>query len=90
MTQEKMRRTVSAAVVAATVTLFCLLVFITYQTITLIVQKNKMKRLEKEISKYEQVIESEEKDLEYYLSQEGLENAVRKYGGTKVQSEKNG
>ncbi len=89
MTQEKLRRTVTAAVVAATITVFCLLVFIAYQVVTLIVQKNRIKELKKDISEYEQVIEEDERDLEYYLTQEYLENAARRYGGTKVQEEGN-
>lgn len=89
MTQENLRRTVTAAVVAATITVFCLLVFIAYQVVTLIVQKNRIKELKKDISEYEQVIEEDERDLEYYLTQEYLENAARRYGGTKVQEEGN-
>ena len=89
MTQEKLRRTVTAAVIAATLTVFCLLVFIAYQVVTLIVQKNRIKELKKDISEYEQVIEEDERDLEYYLTQEYLENAARRYGGTKVQEEGN-
>ena len=89
MTQEKLRRTVTAAVVAATITVFCLLVIIAYQVVTLIVQKNRIKELKKDISEYEQVIEEDERDLEYYLTQEYLENAARRYGGTKVQEEGN-
>ncbi len=89
MTQEKLRRTVTAAVVAATITVFCLLVFIAYQVITMIVQKNRIKELEKDVSRYEQIIDQNERDLEYYLTQEYLENAARRYGGTKVQDDGN-
>lgn len=89
MTQEKLRRTVTAAVVAATLTVFCLLVFIAYQVVTMIVQKNRIEKLESDVKRYEQVIDQNERDLEYYLSQEYLENAARRYGGTKVQDEGN-
>ena len=89
MTQEKLRRTVTAAVVAATLTVFCLLVFIAYQVVTMIVQKNRIKELEKDIVRYEQQVNEGERDLEYYLTQEYLENAARRYGGTKVQDEGN-
>ena len=89
MTQEKLRRTVTAAVVAATLTVFCLLVFIAYQVVTMIVQNNRIEKLERDVKRYEQVIDQNERDLEYYLSQEYLENAARRYGGTKVQDEGN-
>lgn len=89
MTQEKMQRTVTAAVIAATITVFCLLAVIVYQVVTMIVLDNRKEKLTKAIAAYEQETEQKELDLEYYLSQEYLENAARRYGGTKVQEGKN-
>lgn len=89
MTQEKMQRTVTAAVIAATITVFCLLAVIVYQVVTMIVLDNRKEKLTKAIEAYEQKTEQTERDLEYYLTQEYLENAAWRYGGTKVQEEKN-
>ena len=87
MTQEKMRRMVTALVVAATTLLVSLLAVIVYQAIALTVNKNRIEKLEKDIQYYEQVISEGKLDLEYYESLEGLENAARRDGWTKIQKD---
>ncbi len=68
MTQEKMRRVITACVAAATVLLTCLTAFIAYQWITIAVLNKREKALQKDISHYEEVIKQDQKDLEYYES----------------------
>ncbi|MBQ5926299.1 MAG: hypothetical protein IIX01_00045, partial [Clostridia bacterium] len=85
--QEKMRRMVTALVVAATTLLVSLLAVIVYQAIALTVNKNRIEKLEKDIQYYEQVISEGKLDLEYYESLEGLENAARRDGWTKIQKD---
>ena len=69
MTQDKMRRVITACVAAATVLLTCLSVFIAYQWITIAVLNNREKTLKSEIKKLEESIELGEKDLEHYESE---------------------
>lgn len=80
---DRMRRRVTAAVVAATVLVVTLLAVIVYQIITITVKNNRIKKLEADILRYEQIIAGGKLDLDYYESQEGLENAARKYGAKK-------
>ena len=87
MTKEKMQRIVTALTVAATTFVTFLLGVILYQIITIGVLDRREKDLQKMISKAEQTIEEKQLDLEYYLSQEGLENAVYANGGKKQQDE---
>ena len=82
-----MRRMVTALVVAATTLLVSLLAVIVYQAIALTVNKNRIEKLEKDIQYYEQVISEGKLDLEYYESLEGLENAARRDGWTKIQKD---
>ena len=87
MTQEKMRRTVTAAVVAATTLVVVLLAVIVYQVIAITVKNKRIKKLEEDIKYYQQIIDGGKLDLEYYESLEGLENAARRDGWTKVQND---
>ena len=68
MTQEKMRRVITACAAAATVLLSCLSIFIAYQWITLAVLNHREKTLQAEIAKYEKILEQDKKDKEYYES----------------------
>ena len=68
MTQDKMRRVITACVAAATVLLTCLSIFITYQWITIAVLNNREKALNEDIKKYEQSIAEGGEQLEYYES----------------------
>lgn len=68
MTQDKMRRVITACVAAATVLLTCLSAFIAYQWITIAVLNGKEKKLQNDIEKYEAILEQDKKDQEYYES----------------------
>ena len=57
MTQEKLRRVVTAAAVAGTLVVVCLLAVIGYQIIKVIVLNNRIKEVEKDIAAYEEEIE---------------------------------
>jgi hypothetical protein len=68
MTQDKMRRIITACVAAATVLLTCLSLFIGYQWITLGVLNQREKALKDDIKKYEAILEKDNKDKAYYES----------------------
>ncbi len=70
MTQEKMRRIVTACVSAATVLLVLLFSFLIYQWITIAVKNDKIKKVEQEIQAIQQQIalledEEDSYDLAY-------------------------
>ncbi len=66
MTQDKMRRIITACISAATVLLVFLLGWLIYQWIDLTVTQNKIDKIEKEITALEQQIAMAEEDAEYY------------------------
>ena len=68
MTQEKMRKLVTAIVSACTILLTLLVGYLAYQWITIAVYNQKEKKLKAEIAAYEQILAQDEKDLEYYES----------------------
>lgn len=68
MTQEKLRKVITASVVAATLLLVFLLSYLTYQWIALAVQKKRIKEYEQNIARLEEVIEKGEQSAEYYES----------------------
>ncbi len=72
MTQDKMRRIITACVSAATVLLVFLLGFLIYQWITISVYNKKIEQAEKNVAYWEQRVAQAETDVEYYLSKEGL------------------
>ena len=69
MTQDKMRKLITACVVAATSLLVFLLSVLVYQWITMGVQARREKQLKEEIAAYEEMLETAENDLEYYQSE---------------------
>ena len=71
MTQEKLRRVVTAAVVAGTTLFVILLSVLIYQWITIAVYDKRIEKINNEIAALEQEIESDEKDLEHYSSDLG-------------------
>lgn len=71
MTQDKMRRIITACVCAATVLLVFLLGFLVYQLITINVLNNRIEKTKGEIAYYEEKIAEGEDDLEYYQSDLG-------------------
>ena len=73
MTQEKMRKVITASAVAATLLLVFLLSFLVYQWIQVAVYNNRIKELEKETARLQQQLEGSTKDAEYYESLFGKE-----------------
>lgn len=79
MTQEKLRRIVTAAAVAGTVLIACLLLVIVYQIVKIVVLNNRIDKIEQEIAAQEEINGQHEDDLEYYLSDLYLESEAYKY-----------
>ena len=76
MTQDKMRKVITACVSAATVLLFALLSFLIYQWITIAVYNKRIDKLETEIAQLEAVVARGEEDLEYFESEFFLKQKV--------------
>ena len=68
MTQDKMRKLVTAIVSACTILFTLLACYLAYQWITIAVYNQKEKKLKADIAAYEQILEQDQKDLEYYES----------------------
>ena len=66
MTQDKMRKVITACVSAATFLLAFLLCFLVYQWITIAVYNKKIDKVEKEIAALELQLEQAENDQEFY------------------------
>lgn len=73
MTQDKLRKIITASVVAGTALLVFLLAVLIYQWITLGVMNSRIAKAEQENKKWEEVIEEKKFDLEYYQSVMGKE-----------------
>lgn len=71
MTQDKMRRTITACVSAATVLLVFLFGFLCYQWITSAVLDNRIEKIEKEIAALEQTNAEKEDELSFLESEMG-------------------
>ena len=65
MTQDKMRRIITACVSAATLLLTCLSLYLAYQWITIAVFNHRIDKLEKENSALEQQIAEDSEYAEY-------------------------
>ena len=68
MTQDKMRKLITAIVVATTLLLVVLLSVLVYQWITIGVQKKRIAKIRADIAYYEQLNETAQNDLDYYSS----------------------
>lgn len=79
MTQEKLRRIVTAAAVAGTILIVCLLAVIGYQIVKIIVLNNRIKDEEAKIAELTEIVDKKEGDLEYYFSDWYLEGEAFKY-----------
>ena len=73
MTQEKMRKIITASVAAATMLLVFLLTFLMYQWIQIAVNNKRIEDLEKDNQRLEQQLDENTKDAEYYESLRGKE-----------------
>ena len=69
MTQEKMRKVITACVSAATVLLVTLLSYLIYQWVTIAVYNKRIDKLETEIAQLQQIVDLGKMDLEYYQSE---------------------
>lgn len=87
MTQEKMRKVITACVSAATVLLVLLLAFLVYQWIMIGTLNKRIAEAENTIAQYEEKIEAAEGDLEYYQSDLGKYLEALKLGFINQQGE---
>ena len=71
MTQEKMKKIITACVSAATVLLVMLLSFLIYQWITIAVLNKRIDEIEEENARYEEMVKEGEPDLNWYESLRG-------------------
>ena len=85
MTQEKMRKTITAIAVAGTTLLVVLLAYLIYQWITIAVLNNRIAKAEEDVAYYETLNEQSESDLEYYESDFYKQLAAFKLGLIKGQ-----
>ncbi len=76
MTQDKMRRMITACISAATVLLVFLLGWLVYQWVSLTVTQNKIDKLEKEIAVLEEQVANAEDAEDYYKSSFYLQMAL--------------
>ena len=76
MTQEKMRKVITACVSAATVLLMLLFGYLIYQWRTMWVSDKRIEILETEIAQLEEILARGEDDLEYYQSEFYLNQKV--------------
>ena len=77
MTQDKMRRIVTACVSACTVLLILLFAYLAYQWIYQNQLDRKIKKLQQEIAYYEVLLEDKSDMLKYYESEYFLDKAYR-------------
>ena len=68
MTQEKMRKLITAIAVATKLLLVILLSVLIYQWITIGVQKKRIEKVRSDIAYYEELNETAQNDLDYYSS----------------------
>ena len=68
MTQEKMRKLITAIAVATTLLLVILLSVLIYQWITIGVQTKRIEKIRSDIAYYEELNETAQNDLDYYSS----------------------
>ena len=68
MTQEKMRKVITACVSAATVLFVLLLGFLVYQWVTMAILNKRIAEAEEAVSYWEQQVDENEKNAEYYES----------------------
>ena len=66
MTQEKLKRVVTAAAVAGTLVVVCLLAVLLYQVIHIAVLNKRIKNVQKEIDYWTEMNETAENDLDHY------------------------
>ena len=80
MTQEKLKRVVTAAAVAGTLVVVCLLAVLLYQVIHIAVLNKRIKNVQKEIDYWTEMNETAENYLDHYLSDFYLDMAAHEKG----------
>ncbi len=81
MTEDKMRKTITAIASAATLLLVILLSVLVYQWVTMGVQKKRIAERQESVETLKQQKEDAQDDLEFYKSDIYLEWAYFKLGG---------
>jgi hypothetical protein len=76
MTQEKMRKVITACVSAATVLLVLLLSFLIYQWVTISVLNKRIAEAEAEVAYWEEIVAKGEEDERYFGSEEFYKQAL--------------
>lgn len=76
MTQEKMRKVITACVSAATVLLILLFSYLIYQWVTIGILNKRIAKAEAEVKYWEEIVEKGGSDLDYYASEEYLKQAL--------------
>ena len=80
MTQEKMKRTIIASVVAATLLVVTLLAVIIYQIVSIAVTNNRIQKTQEEINSLQEIIDRQNGDIEFYISDLGREMLAHSTG----------
>ena len=78
MTQDKMRRIITACTAAVTALLVFLLTFLVYQWITIASLNKKIDKVRAEITYQEQLLATQEGTLAYYKTEAGLQLLYQK------------
>lgn len=78
MTQDKMRKIITACTAAVTTLLVFLLTFLMYQWITIASLNKKIDRTRTEITRQEEILETQKGTLEYYKTEAGLQMLYQK------------
>lgn len=87
MTQDKMRRVITACVSAGTILIVLLLSVLIYQWITIANLNAKEEIYEADIASYEQQLKQAKKDLTFYESELGINCLLIQQGYVKAQGE---
>ena len=76
MTQEKMRKVISACVSAATVLFVLLLSYLIYQWVTISVLNKRIAAAEAEVAYWQEIVDKGIEDERYFGSEEYLKQAI--------------
>lgn len=76
MTQEKMRKVITACVSAATVLLVLLLSYLIYQWVTIGVLNKRIAEAEAEVQYWQEIVDKGEADARYFESERYLQEAL--------------
>ena len=76
MTQEKMRKVITACVSAATVLLILLFSYLIYQWVTIGVLNKRIAEAEAEVKYWQEIVDKGEEDARYFGSEEYLKQAL--------------